>query len=172
MDTLIDQDEYAIERCYPDILDHLMQHAYNRRDEKVKWNISFLRCAIIKRSVSCLSVLLRWGIKYTPQPGLSLLHSAAFSGQPELVKLLVEFNPWCLQDNFLVNHNIPSELEEADPSFTAELIEAQRQPLRLDVLCRAKIHEQLGFSLVTKAEYLQLPRSLNEFVQLKNNQLF
>ena len=162
----------AIDSYYPNILDHLMQHIYSMLGEKVKWTFSFLKLAIDVRNVFGLSVLLRWGIKNTPQPGLSLLYSAAFSGQPEMVKLLVEFNPWCLQDDFLVNHNIPSELEEADPSFTAELIEAQKQPLRLDVLCRAKIHEQLGFSPVTKAEYLQLPRSLKEFIQFKNNELF
>ena len=147
------------------LLDYLMQFEYNQLGDNVKWKSRLLRKAVCCGTESCLVVLLCWGIKIRSRH--STFQMAADRGLVHAMKFMSLVNPWCLQDDWLVDGKITASLSQHD-TFTVELTEARKHAPRLDILCRAKIIQQMGYNPFAKAEELPLPHALREFVQLKS----
>ena len=154
----------AIENKNSVFLEQLMRYAYNLLGDEVSWGLISLNDAICHQTESCAAVLLRWGFYNRDDFSFYL---AADKGLVSTMKIIAELNPFCLQDDWLVDGEIPASILH-HKTFTAELNEARKQPPRLDILCRSKIIQQLGYHLFLKAEELPLPRPLREFVQLRN----
>ena len=166
---------YSNQRCFlqnaiknnnSDVLECLMHHAYNLMGDKVSWGWTLLDEAIDHKSESCIAVLLYYGI-YTYEGVRFKFYLAANRGLLSTMKILKELDPFCLQEEWLVKGKIPRSLLQYN-TFTAELTKARKQPPNLDILCRSKIIQQLGYNPFEKAEQLPLPRPLREFVQLRN----
>ena len=156
--------EDAAYRNHCDVLEHLLQHAYNK--DLLSSCTGDLMCpAIVSSVVTSIKVLLRWGFftNESMSSGVCCLFGvAAACANMTVLKMLVELKPQCLQESW------PYPFQK---SFSAELIEARKHPARLDILCRSKIIQQLGFKPISKVEKLPLPRILKDFVQLKNSEL-
>ena len=159
-----------------------LQYAYNKLGERNEcWHVELVKRALCTGSESCVLLLLRWGMYTCPKaqkPATEYQGSewyakrttffiAANGGKIQCIKALVELNPWCLQESWLVNRYIPNALQKL-PHLQAELIAARKQPRPLDVLCRATIFKQLGYNPIAKAEKLLLPRKLMNFIQFNN----
>ena len=152
------------------ILDHCMQHMYHHLGDKVEWNEAQLGYVPFTSHTASVLVLLRWGL-YTRESDMKLqptgFHLAAKYGSIEVMQVMMELKPQCLQERWLVDDDIPVELQ-INEAFTAELIAIRQQPSRLDVICRAKITQLLGYSPFTKVLNLPLPHKLKNFIQLKH----
>ena len=165
---------------HTDILEQLLLHNYNQISDNVRW-IADLRAEVscqlirnIRNKKQSLAVLLRWGIfQYKTRGFMECMFyvttAATHLGAEGAVMMLwmMVINPWLLQEQWLVNGNIPQYLAQYE-QFTAVLIRIRKQALRLTLLCRAKIFKQLGYNPMQKAEQLPLPRSLREFVQFRD----
>ena len=126
------------------------------------------------QTMTCVPVYLTWGIvdPYEIVGHDSARYSSVFhliacrSDDTHVLKMLIEFDPYVLQEAWFVNGEIPGRVAKHE-KFTAELIAARKQPPRLDILCRFNIIQQLGYYPLQNAGKLPLPRALREFVQLK-----
>ena len=160
----------AITKAHSVILDSLFAHKlkYNQIYDNVRWANCMIVVAISRESESCLAVLLRRGIYRYRANEASPCSRAACGGKISMVKLLMAFNPWSLQEDWLVKGAALPTLTKCNKDFAAGLIADRKQPPRLDILCRFNIIQQLGYNFLQKAEELPLPRVLLEFVQFKN----
>ena len=171
-----------IEQDHDKNLEHCLQHIYNQVGENVQgWKKDFVQAALSKRSTNCLQVLLRWGF-YTCHhtlhsreiiPADRLLHISTPTVRLYAnLKLLVEFNPMCLQESWFMNGKITQRCLESSYELirvaVADLVEARKNPPPLQVFCRTKIIQHLSYNPLWKAQKLPLPTVLKEYVQLKN----
>ena len=165
-----------------DILEHCLQHIYNRLGDRVQWDYwseQSVTNAILKEAKGCVSLLLHWGFLSKPQkvPNsdcnslISAFEAAARVGDIKSIMLLVRFKPQYLQESWLVNGEIPAGLRGHE-TFTAQLLETRRQHQYLKDLCRTKVFHGLGYNPMSKAEKLPLPRTLKEFIKFKDNEGF
>ena len=90
-------------------------------------------------------------------------YSAALEGLIRLMKLLIMLNPKYLQDEWLVENEIPVDLSQ-HTGFVSWLLQHRSHPAQLTHLCRAEILEQLGQNYLTKIEALPLPKLLKAFL--------
>ena len=134
-------------------LELLLEHADNK-DLLSGCDLDFMNSAILDDAVACVLVLLHWGF-FTEES----VFSAISMGNIPIMKMLVEVKPQCLQESWTY------------PNFVlpAELMEARKHPAPLDMLCRTKIIQQVGFKPTPKVEKLPLPRILKDFVLFKNS---
>ena len=146
-------------RNHCDVLEHLLQHAHNKN--LLSSCTRDLMCLAIWHGVEeSIKVFLRWGFftNESMSSGVCCVFRVAAASNVAVLKMLIELKPQCLQESRISVHE----------SFRAELIEARKHPIRLDILCRTKIIQQLGFKPISKVETLPLPRILKDFVQFKN----
>ena len=159
-----------------DVLEFLLQHAHSKNLSRCAW--SLMDNAIWRRDICVLNILLGWGFftnDSTSSDTYGVFKHPIGKGMTTIMKMLVEVNPQCLQESW----KYPNHEQFAEESwrylncerFPAELIEARKHPVRLDILCRTKIIQQLGFKPISKVETLPLPRILKNFVQFKNSNL-
>ena len=171
----------------PEVLDYLLHYAYKQRGDEVWWDYNFpgpLHEALNHQAVACISVLLRWGLNNAvfniPVMDLGyILHhfSTLFPSRHisistciTVIKLFIYLYPQSLQDTwFIENRNInefsfPPEMKK----FLIEQYRERKNPFHLNVICRTKIFQQLGYNPIPKAEKLPLPRSLIHFVQFQD----
>ena len=165
--------KFALLNDNPDILQYCMQYAYNKLGDSVYWCDHFLYTAVLHDAASCLHVLLQWGIhpsKYSlilQSCGTacydSVFHCAAQASDSdtEMMMMLLKFNPQFLQDNWLVKKKIPLGLQR-HTTFVKTLLEARKKALRLEVMCRLKIIQQLGYNPMLKVKQLKLPSLLKD----------
>ena len=163
---------YMFKKDNAKILQYFLQCNYSSYCDKLRsWSRDFVKAAIYSNAPNCAGVILRWGFytcsQSSAQTSTSDFHAAATHRQIQTIKLLVAFNPMCLQESWLVNGKIPSALAKNEKRLTRELRTARKHPPRLDILCRTKIIQQMGYNPLQKAEKLQLPRTLRDFVQFK-----
>ena len=145
-----------------DVLELLLQHAYSK-DLLSGHTWSLIGATILHHDIHFLNILLRWGIfthVLVPSHNCGVYKCAAVLGMTTVMKMLVEVKPQCLQESWAYPNRI---------QFPVELIKARKHPVRLDILCRTKIIQQLGFKPISKVETLPLPRILKDFVQFKNS---
>ena len=169
---ILDQVLYPNNACD---LEYWLHYAYNRLGDNIQcWSDHFVKLALSRRLEACVMALLRWGMYTCPQSqnhppiwSQSVFYEAAWARQVKCLKLLVELNPWCLQESWLVDRALPYHLEQM-PDLTAELMAARKLPPRLLILCRAMIFKHLGYNPIAKAEKLPLPKKLKNFIQFKH----
>ena len=171
----------------PKVLDYILQHAYKLRGDEVWWDYEFpgpLHQALNHHSVTCISVLLRWGLNNAvcniPTLDLGYILPHFITQYPRLyvsasayitvIKLLNQLYPQSLQDEWIIenrNTNVFSFSLEME-KFLGEQFREGRNPSRLNIICRTKIFHQLGYNPISKAEKLPLPRILINFVQFQD----
>ena len=171
----------AIQRHQSEILDYMLQFLYRLHGDDILWYGSALHQAIKAhhRSESCVAVLLRRGVNNVPCktsipqdlaayeleiPPCSVFCQAVEYGHINAAHLLKELYPQCLQEDWFITYNAFREHKECFKQIQNE----RKNPPYLDVLCRTKIFQQLGYNPITKAERLPLPRKLIDFVQGKD----
>ena len=84
----------------------------------------------------------------------------------ELMRMLVELNSQCLQEDWLVEEDIPAKLAQ-QPDFASYLVESRKQPPLLLKLCKSTILERLDIlhkTYMWKITDLPLPKSLKTFL--------
>ena len=151
---------HAVIGNYSGILELLLEHADD--DLLIGCNLCLLNLAIWHDAVACVLVLLHWGFFTTESvlPPFCMFEPSVSLGNFTIMKMLVEVKPQCLQGNWMTSNL----------GAPAELIEARKHPVRLDILCRTKIIQQLGFKPTAKVEKLPLPRILKDFVQFRDSE--
>ena len=158
-----------------DILEYCLQYTYNKLGDNINyWRVALLRDALVFSARRCVSVLLCWGIYTCPQSTVDIEGKRRFNINRTLstladdadgidsIKMMIELNPQCLQERWLVEQLVPHK------ASLEELIEARKHPPQLIHLCRAKVFQQLGYNPIPKAEKLPLPRMLKDFVKFKD----
>ena len=162
--TALDYDQYEIIHLF-------LEHTYKQAGEQMHelWRVEPIYWAIERQAMHCLGLLLYWGIysfsKYSSSL-LTVFHRAANRGDIQILKMIFQFDPLCMQENWLVEGRIPRILLQTDHGreFMAEIAEVRRQPSRLDVLCRTKIIDHLACIPFLKVETLPLPTALRHFM--------
>ena len=174
-------------------LQYFLNAGYAKHGDMVWWPRSLLYEAITfsetyhGERADCVTELLRWGINnveynmsdddlphWIPQiPKHSLFSHAASKHCWKTMKHLKQLNPQYLQDHWFVEHpwdlaSLEEITSEELAQFVADLYEERKNPPQLEILCRTKIFEQLGFNPIPKVEKLPLPQSLKHFVQCKD----
>ena len=96
-------------------------------------------------------------------PQESCFHVAATKGFIKLMKILIVQDPKVLQDEWLVNHQIPSKLSQ-HKEFIEKLHRHREQPLHLLRMCRYTIIGALRPNPHPKVDKLPLPKTLKQFL--------
>ncbi len=174
---------YALNSKKPDVIRYVLQHVYSVHGDDIWWYGSALHMATRPRYENCAVVLLQWGVYHiTPREPpadirdivrrhegyhtVSVFHTAARTGCVRTMTLLKQLYPQCLQENWLVDNDIPSH--RALQNNVAGLRQERKHPPPLAILCRSKIFQQLGYNPIPKAAKLPLPNKLIDFVQCKD----
>ena len=86
------------------------------------------------------------------------------------MKLVVEYQPQFLQAEWFLNEKIPHALTDTEEGveFVDTLQKIRKNPIRLDLMCRVTIMQQLGSNPFPKVQKLKLPRILRDFLQFKH----
>ena len=160
----------AISRDDANILEYTLQHVYSKLGEKAGWTQDYIYQARQHTAFQCVVLLLRWGF-FTHRSsslltghGYSLFQTAFLAKDLELMNMLVKLKPQCLQESWYVDHANRSHV-----LFDSELIIARKQPPDLDILCRTKIIQQLGYNPMAKIQHLPLPNTIKGFVHIQFN---
>ena len=170
----------------PKTLDYILQHAYKLRDDEVWRDYKFswpLHEALDHQYVTVISVLLRWGLNNAvfnipvldlgymltvfPSKGVPIINIPVCI---TVMKLLKQLYPHNLQDErFLNNRNTNGFSYSLEmQQFLIELHRESKNPSCLNIMCRTKIFQQLGYNPIPKAKKLPLPTSLINFVQFQD----
>ena len=184
--------ENAIIKDNPEVLDYLLQQL---QGDEVWWHWGYkfpgpLHEALNYRSVTCISVLLRWGLNNAvfniPALNLGYIlkhflfvtpHKHVSIKDITVIKLLKQLYPHSLQDEWLIWYikarnddrvSFCQCLKNALDKFLVELYRESKNPSRLNVMCRTKIFQQLGYNPIPKAKKLSLPRNLINFVRFRD----
>ena len=126
--------------------------------------------AIQAYAEDCGIMLIRWGfdVKANTYPYFC---EAIGHGMSRLTRILIQQNPQYLQENWLVCNDIPVKCRE-NPTSTEILrwLEKERmQPRQLQEVCKASILHSISrphYKISTQINRLELPVSLNKFLQL------
>ena len=159
-------------------LEFCLQHCVGLFGDRIWWmkdpfSPTVLLKAICSSAFNCIEVLLRWGslTNYNPDfPELDPLHGAAHYGDIRSMKLVVEYQPQFLQAEWFLNEKIPHALTDTEEGaeFVDTLQKIRKNPIRLDLMCRVTIIQQLGSNPFPKVQKLKLPRILRDFLQFKH----
>ena len=171
------------------ILEYILDLVYNQLSKIRLWTCDYIKDALYVEAFSCVEILLCWGFYKSHKGELLELELQEFLDEPEeleleessvfecaavranvkTMRMIVELNPQCLQEDWLVNGDdfTLNELEECK-LFKTQILESRKQPSRLDILCRAIIIQHLGYNPLPEVEKLPLPKFLKNFVQLKH----
>ena len=83
----------------------------------------------------------------------------------EWMKILIELNPQCLQEEWFVQKQCP-QLFYAHPTFRAWLLEHRKHAPSLMHLCKSKILAQLDTYYKPKIHQLHLPKALKAYLEM------
>ena len=134
------------------------------------------------QSVFCISVLLRWGLNndifnivvldlgYILKQFLTVFQNQHVftSIYITAIKLLKQLYPHILQDEWFLWYIENRNTNKLMKKFLIELCRERKNPSRLNIMCRTKIFQQLGYNPIPKADKLPLPRNLINFVQFRD----
>ncbi len=165
---------------HDDFLMCMLEHGH-KLNGNYRWWGDECPCGLVVcfNAHNCMDVLLRWGVFpdiksrqcYDENYHFfdSVFDYAAECDSAQCMELLVEFNPYFLQDDWLVKCNHPKyDYLMNDPvckPLTAEFQQVRMQPPCLTILCRAKIYRQLDFRPMDKVDKLNLPNLLKDFLK-------
>jgi hypothetical protein len=93
------------------------------------------------------------------RPYYSYFHAVVSKGFQLLMSLLVVHDPKVLQEEWLINNELPDNLPESDACFLQEI---RSKPVPLQIQCIHVIRSQLGPKSEQKLDHLPLPKSLKE----------
>ena len=132
--------------------------------------------SIQKNSQSCAIFCLQQGYYPTPEESKvykfenSCFHKAAYWCHISVMELLIEINPYFLQEEWVIKQEFPGEwflpIEHYD-DFLSWLFEIRKNPPSLTWLCKSVILAQLEPYYIRhgKIEELPLPRALKAFLK-------
>ena len=89
----------------------------------------------------------------------SCFHLAPTFGLVRLMSLLVELNPYLLQEEWFIQNHLPVRVTQ-HPEFVIWLMKNRRQPASLVKLCKSTILAHLGEYYIPKIDALPLPKLL------------
>ena len=119
------------------------------------------------RSEECAIMTLELGYYPHPQNIISFFRWAAKSGLPSnLMSLMVEINPHCLQSEWLISQKFPSQLVE-NTDVISLLVECRKQPPSLTQLCKSAVLARLDTYYLRQGtiDELPLPKLLKAFLK-------
>ena len=145
---------------------NLFLNYFNERDIQLPLQLLF-NLAIERSSEECAILFLEQGIfpGNTSLQTRSVFHMAAEKGQIKLMILMVELNPHFLQEEWLVEKQVPPKLQKEN-QFTSWLSEYRKQVPSLMKLCKSAILSQLDSYYKPKIAKLPLPNSLRIYMSL------
>ena len=114
----------------------------------------------------CAIMILQQGCCPTPKLIMIYFHVAAREGWSNLMNLLIEINPHCLQGKWLINQEYPQGLAQ-NTDFISMLVASRRQPPSLAQLCKPVILAQLHtwYLRQGRIDELPLPKLLKTFLK-------
>lgn len=158
----------AIEHQNPTMCRMLIEYGY-KMNSVFDWQETPLEMAIVCHSEECAMTLVHWGCGLRPLIGKpSYFLRSACEGLTLLVQLLVDMNPYYLNEDWVRRRQIPLSLYKR-PSFYEWLCSEASQPRSLKLLCRANIFRYLGKYPCHKVDQLPLPKALNNFVGFREH---
>ena len=120
------------------MLNFLLEYC-NKTDMEIPLPLIFQE-ATQEGSDECAIIALKEG--YYPlsivEPHITCFKMAADTGSLKLMGVLVELNPHFLQDDWLIQNQLPRKLKE-HPDFCEWLVEYKKQPPCLQKLCRSSL---------------------------------
>ena len=157
-------------RAHSDIVEYFLDylHPYG-----IKIPLTFvLRTAINRQNEDCAILVLHRGIfpfkdefnlfipfRIRDERYTSYFHMAASFGLVKLMSSLVEMNPYLLQEEWLVQNQLPAKIRQ-HREFVIWLKKHRRQPASLIKLCKSAILAQLGDYYIPRVNALPLPKLL------------
>ena len=149
----------------PEMLSFLLEYC-NKTDMEIPFVIPLIfHEAVHEGSDECAIIALKEG--YYPaslvQTDKTYLQVAADIGSVKLMSVLVELNPHFLQEDWLVQNQLP-ECVKIHPEFVDWFTGYRKQPPSLQKLCRSVILSQLVIYCIPKVEELPLPRLLKTYL--------
>ena len=155
----------AIEFKFPCVLKMFLDHS-NKMNVRLPLAGLFSYC-LSYRSEECAIMILELGYYPHPQNVISLFHWAATSGVPSnLMSLMVEINPHCLQSEWLISQKFPSQLVQ-NTDVISLLVECRKQPPSLTQLCKSAVLAHLNTYYLRQGtiDELPLPKLLKVFLK-------
>ena len=153
----------AIQSRKPEMLSFLLEYC-KKADIEIPLSLIFVE-ATYRGSQECAIIALKQG--YYPESIRSAkgtwFQMAADTGSVKLVSVLVELNPHFLQEDWLIQNQLPEKLI-AHPDFCDWLVGYRKQPPCLQKLCRSVILSQLVVYYIPKVGELPLPRLLKTYL--------
>ena len=162
----------AIHNNDPATLKVILHYSY-MRDVSIPFPLLF-NLALSNRDKRCAICLLGHGYHSVQrasnevwEPYTSCFHMAARRGMVKLVCLIKEFNPQCMQEEWLIKEQFKMSLKYSlreHPKFVAWLVECRKQPPSLQNWCKSVILAQLEVYYPQKIKELPLPKALKAFL--------
>ena len=156
--------ESAIGKDHPRILELFFEH-FDKTGQNVPWEAEF-KYALDEEAEHCAIVIIQQG--YYPRSktsyNFSLFKMAAGFGFLKLMYIMIEQNPYFLQEEWLVQNDIYEELFEYE-SFVSWLIEARREVPPLKQLCKSTILTYMSPKPRPKIKELPLPNMLKAYLR-------
>ena len=160
-------------KYFPEIVDELMDHC-NQYVHKIPLDLLFNEALEGPPTVITCSILtstLRRG--YYPPQWRNEFRTAAHNGHQELMGLIMELNPRCLQEEWCVERYELTGLlafRILHKDFVNWLIEYRKRAPSLQQLCKSTILSQLGQYYIPKINQLPLPKSLMKYLRTLESQ--
>ena len=164
------------------LVDLFMKHGYKLRKYPCPQNPSVFRdelCDGIEAdSEDCCVTLLQWGfnVKVNDYP---YFRSAVGQGMTRLVGMLIQLNPQFLQENWLIDNDLPSGTWDNNANELLDgLTKHRKQPKALRQLCKAAVLQNLisrSKHETVSAEinnWKTLPEVIKEFLKFQNEHIF
>ena len=160
----------AIQWRKPEMLSFLLEYC-SKTDMEIPLPLIFRKAATRADSEECAIIALKQG--YYPESivwtDTTYLQMAADTGSVKLMSVLVELNPHFLQEDWLIQNQLPRKLKE-HPDFCDWLVGYRKQPPCLQKLCRSVILSQLVVYYIPKVGELPLPRLLQTYLTAVNSE--
>lgn len=99
-----------------------------------------------------------------------VLQMAADKGMKEVMSLLVGINAQFMQEDWLIDEQLPDELLQY-PDFVSFLLEHRKHTPSLQLVCKARIRKELGDYYGLKIDALGLPTALKTYLAVTESPL-
>ena len=141
---------------------------YNKRSLQVPLEMLF-NTALEQDSEECAIIVLHQGYYPMQEPhvsksGISCFQKAAGCGFVKVMSMLLDLNPQFMQEEWLVQNDIPVGLAQHSP-FVFWLVEYRKTTASLQKLCKSVILSQLNIYYIPKIDELPLPNALKKFLK-------
>ena len=163
----------AILHDHPRILELFLDH-FNKAGRRIPWEQEF-NFALFEEAEGCAAVIIRHGCYPVSKPlydrflsnlgFVSFFDMASNHGFVKLMAVMIGQNPNFLQEEWLVDIDIPVNLNQ-HTNFVSWLIEKRKETPCLKQLCKAAILGHMSPNQKPKIKELRLPKCLKEYLHL------